>query len=103
MSWGLFGYDNSFLSSEMSLPLFLKKYQGYGTTLNAFNQNLLTAVPMIGAALGSFISAPLQKRVGRKRTFLVAYTFFCVPGSILQAFAPNIGAFVAGRVWNSTT
>jgi MFS family permease len=100
-SWGLFGYDNSFLSSEMALPLFVKKYQGHGTVFNAFNLNLLTAVPMMGAALGSFISAPLQQKIGRKWTFLTAYTFFCIPGSLLQLFAPNMAAFVSGRLWNS--
>ncbi|KIW24878.1 uncharacterized protein PV07_10565 [Cladophialophora immunda] len=101
MSWGLFGYDNSFLSSEMALQLFVKKYQGHGTTFTAVNLNVLTAVPMTGAALGSFISAPLQRKIGRKRTFLTAYMFFCIPGSLLQLFSPNMAAFVIGRIWNN--
>jgi MFS family permease len=101
MSWGLYGYDNSFVSPMLSLPHFVARYQGSGTAFTALNLNLLISVPLVGAALGSFASVPLQYRLGRKWSFLVAYVLFCIPGSVLQLCAPNMATFVCGRFWNS--
>ncbi|EXJ76588.1 uncharacterized protein A1O5_01096 [Cladophialophora psammophila CBS 110553] len=101
MSWGLYGYDNSFVSPLLSLPHFVARYQGSGTAFTAFNLNLLISVPLIGAALGSYASVPIQLRIGRKWSLVVAYSLFSIPGSILQLFAPNMAAFVIGRTWNN--
>jgi MFS family permease len=57
-------------------------------------------VPLVGAAIGTFIAPPVMERTGRKKTFLIAYFLFCTPGSFLQLFAPNIAALVCGRFWN---
>ena len=102
MSWGLYGYDNSFVSPLLSLPHFVAKYQGSDSAFTALNLNLLVSVPLIGAALGSYLSVPIQQKIGRKWALIVAYSLFSIPGSILQLFAPNMAAFVIGRSWNST-
>jgi hypothetical protein len=100
-SFGLFGYDNNFAAPLAALPLFIAKYQGPGGfPFTARNLNLVISVPLVGAALGTFVAAPLMKYIGRKKTFLVAYFLFCTPGSILQLFAPNLAALVIGRFWN---
>ncbi|QYS96915.1 MFS domain-containing protein [Trichoderma simmonsii] len=101
---GLYGYDNAFTSPLVSLPLFVNKYQGLGfdglPVFTARNLDLVITVPIVGAALGAFSAIPIQNYLGRKGGFLVAYATMCIPGSILQLFAPNLGALVVGRFWN---
>ncbi|KIX04738.1 uncharacterized protein Z518_05608 [Rhinocladiella mackenziei CBS 650.93] len=98
---GLFGYDNAFAAPLVSLPHFVQKYQGHGEAFTANNLSLIFSVPLVGSALGGLLAGlPLQRKIGRKYTCLVAYTLCCVPGSVLQLFAPNIGALVFGRTWN---
>jgi MFS family permease len=99
-SFGLFGYDNNFAAPLVALPLFIAKYQGVAIAFTARNLNLVISVPLVGAALGTFVAAPSMKYMGRKKTFLLAYFLFCTPGSILQLCAPNIAALVIGRFWN---
>jgi MFS family permease len=55
---------------------------------------------VLAAASGSFVAVPLMKRIGRKKTMILAYFLLCTPGSLLQLFAPNTGALVVGRFWN---
>jgi MFS family permease len=120
LSLGLFGYDNAFAAPLVSLPLFVEKYQGPssdGTLVftvctsvhdmynianfeHARNLDLTITVPLVGAALGAFGATFVQKRLGRKMSFLLAYGTCSIPGSILQLFAPNLGALVVGRFWN---
>lgn len=104
LSLGLFGYDNAFIGPLVSLPLFVLKYQGPGVgglpVFTASSLDLMITIPVVGAALGVFGAVPLQTRLGRKGTFLVAYLFCCIPGSFLQLFAPNLAAMTAGRFWN---
>ncbi|ETI24719.1 hypothetical protein G647_04088 [Cladophialophora carrionii CBS 160.54] len=118
LSLGLYGYDNNFVAPLLALPLFILKYQGHGpaftvsvmlwillpilslTSILARNLDLIVTVPLVGAASGSFVAVPLMKRIGRKKTMMLAYFCLCTPGSILQVFAPNIGALVVGRFWN---
>lgn len=40
----------------------------------------------------------MQKAIGRKKTLLWAQFCVCLPSALLQLFAPNIGALVAGRL-----
>ena len=68
--------------------------------IQAINLDLIITVPLVGAALGTFIAAPVMRMFGRKKAYLAAYFLFCTPGSFLQLFAPNLGALVAGRFWN---
>lgn len=100
LSVGLFGYDNTFAAPLVALPLFVAKYQGVGIAFTARNLNLIITVPLVGAALGTFVATPLLRYLGRKRAFLVAYFLLCTPGSFLQLFAPNLAALVVGRFWN---
>ncbi|OCT52710.1 hypothetical protein CLCR_09792 [Cladophialophora carrionii] len=127
LSLGLYGYDNNFVAPLLALPLFILKYQGHGpaftvsvmlwillpilslTSILARNLDLIVTVPLVGdleisddftAASGSFVAVPLMKRIGRKKTMMLAYFLLCTPGSILQVFAPNTGALVVGRFWN---
>ncbi|KIW18444.1 hypothetical protein PV08_02732 [Exophiala spinifera] len=100
LSVGLFGYDNSFAAPLVALPLFITKYQGAGIAFTARNLDLVITVPLVGAALGTFVATPLMRYLGRKKAFLVAYFLLCVPGSFLQLFAPDLGALVVGRFWN---
>jgi hypothetical protein len=52
----------------------------------------------MGAIIASFSAPPMQKAIGRKKTLLWAQFCVCVPSALLQLFAPNIGALVAGRL-----
>ncbi|CAI6088080.1 unnamed protein product [Clonostachys chloroleuca] len=108
LSMGLYGYDNNFAAPLVQLPLFIQKYQGPGLTFTlsdmlprqARNLNLLTPVPLVGAAIGTFIAPAGMRRLGRKKTMIAAYSLLCTPGSFLQLFAPNMAALVVGRFWN---
>ncbi|OQV06594.1 hypothetical protein CLAIMM_11140 [Cladophialophora immunda] len=101
---GLWGYDGALISPLISLPHFVAKYQGPGFdgayVFSARNLDLLVALPVCGGAIGAFVATPLQRRIGRKRSLLLAYAILSIPGSILQLFAPNLAAFVLGRFWN---
>lgn len=68
----MFGYDNGIIGSLVSLPDFVRKYQGSalnGDGLLAFtarNQNLLFSVPLVGSIFGAILATPLQNYCGRK-------------------------------------
>lgn len=68
----MFGYDNGIIGSLVSLPDFVRKYQGpelNADGLLAFtarNQNLLFSVPLVGSIFGAILSTPLQNYCGRK-------------------------------------
>ncbi|KAK5207887.1 hypothetical protein LTR72_007495 [Exophiala xenobiotica] len=64
LSMGLFGYDNSFAAPLVALPLFIAKYQGSGVSFTARNLDLMVPVPLVGAAMGVFIAAPVMERLG---------------------------------------
>ncbi|KAJ9617077.1 hypothetical protein H2200_000798 [Cladophialophora chaetospira] len=100
LSLGLFGYDNNFVAPLLALPLFILKYQGVRPAFTARILDLIITVPLVGAATGAFLAVPLMRRIGRKKTMIMAYFLLCTPGSILQLFAPNTGALVTGRFWN---
>lgn len=121
LSLGLFGYDNAFSSPLISLSLFIEKYQGPAPAgllvftvsrsllyrmdcakyRKARSLDLIICVPLVGAAFGAFLAIPLQKRFGRKKPLMLAYALLCLPGSMLQLFAPDLGSLVIGRFWNS--
>lgn len=66
----------------------------------ARNLNFLICIPLVGAACGALLAIFAQKHLGRKGAYLLAYGLLCIPGSILQLFAPNLGAMVVGRFGN---
>jgi sugar porter (SP) family MFS transporter len=68
--------------------------------LTANHQNLVFCLPLVGSIIGAAAAAPLTTRFGRKWPIVVAYVL-SVPGTFLQTFAPNLAAFVVGRLFNS--
>lgn len=54
----------------------------------------------MGAVLGSLLASPLNFNFGRKWPLVVAY-ILSIGGGLIQVFAPNLGAFVAGRSINA--
>jgi MFS family permease len=67
--------------------------------LTARNQNLVISVPLVGDVIGSLFAPSLTFHLGRKWPLVASYTL-SLGGSLLQVFAPNLGAFVAGRALN---
>lgn len=59
----------------------------------------MISLPLVGDVIGSLIASPLTYHFGRKWPLVVAY-IVSLGGGILQVFAPNLGAFVAGRALN---
>jgi sugar porter (SP) family MFS transporter len=55
-------------------------------------------VPLVGSIIGGLSASPLNNHFGRKLPLLGAYVF-SLGGGLLQVFAPNFGAFIAGRFW----
>lgn len=100
----MYAYDNTFVTPMAAVPSFLIKYHAKDLAVGTFSAgqlNLLVSFPLLAAAFGAFLAVPLLRRVGRKWTLITAYVVFCVPGSILQLFAPTLAAFSVGRFWNS--
>ncbi|CAD6932860.1 unnamed protein product [Tilletia controversa] len=104
MSAASFGYENSVISPLVALPSFVDRYQGVdqaqgGLVFSTKNQNLLISLPLVGTILGACLAAPLQNALGRKWALMVCYAF-SLPAVFLELFAPNLGAFIGGRLWN---
>lgn len=59
----------------------------------------MISVPLVGDVVGSLFSPFLTFHLGRKLPLVVAYVI-SLGGSLLQVFAPSLGAFVAGRAVN---
>ncbi|KAJ9132589.1 Major facilitator superfamily domain, general substrate transporter [Pleurostoma richardsiae] len=99
----LFGYDNNIIGTLAALERFVARYQGPQPNgelvFTARNQDILYSLPLVGTILGAVISTPQQNYFGRKWSLIQDYTF-SIGGVFLQLFAPNFGAFVAGRFWN---
>lgn len=64
--------------------------------LTAGNQSLVFSVPLVGSIIGALCAFPLNNFFGRKWPLLAAY-LISIGGTLVQIFAPNLGAFVAGR------
>lgn len=59
----------------------------------------MISLPLVGDVVGGLLASPLTFHFGRKWPLVVAY-IISVGGGLLQVFAPNLGAFVAGRALN---
>ncbi|MGH3253127.1 MAG: sugar porter family MFS transporter [Trebonia sp.] len=87
----LFGYDTGVVSGAL---LFLKDDFG---GLSSFEQELVTSLLLVGAAVGALFAGRIADRVGRRLTVLGTALIFVV-GVLLAAFAPAFGVLLAARV-----
>lgn len=86
------------------MPEFVQKYQGLNRvtrdySFTASHQSMIFSIPLIGTIGGALTSPFLQNRLGRKWSLCAAY-LFSIPSTQLQLWAPNLGAFIFGRVMN---
>lgn len=87
----LFGYDTGVVSGAL---LFLKNDFG---GLSSFEQELVTSLLLVGAAVGALFAGRIADRIGRRPTVLGTALIFVV-GVLLAAFSPTFPALLAARV-----
>jgi len=87
----LFGYDTGVVSGAL---LFLKDDFG---GLSSFDQELVTSLLLVGAAVGALFAGRIADRIGRRLTVLGTAVIFVV-GVLLAAFAPAFPVLLAARV-----
>src|ERR1700735_5109267 len=76
----LFGYDTGVVSGAL---LFLKNSFG---GLSSFQQELVTSLLLVGAAVGAAFAGRIADRIGRKPTVLITALIFVV-GVALASFS----------------
>lgn len=104
LSGATYGLENSLMSPLAAMPEFVKKYQGINPqtgdyTFTAPHQSMIFSIPLIGTIFGALFSPWIQNRLGRKWSLCAAY-MFSLPSTQLQLWAPNLPAFIIGRVMN---
>ncbi|PWY98806.1 general substrate transporter [Testicularia cyperi] len=104
LSGATYGLENSLMSPLAAMPAFVKKYQGFnqGTgdyTFTASHQSMIFSIPLIGTIFGALLSSYMQDKLGRKWSLCISY-LFSIPSTQLQLWAPNLAAFILGRVMN---
>ncbi|MFS0688835.1 Bcr/CflA family multidrug efflux MFS transporter [Sporosarcina sp. 179-K 8C2 HS] len=82
------------LTIDMYLPSFPTIVNAFGTTPSLV-QVSLTAT-LVGIGLGQLVLGPMSDVHGRKKPLVVALIVY-LAASVLCAFAPNIGLFIAAR------
>jgi sugar porter (SP) family MFS transporter len=87
----LFGYDTGVVSGAL---LFLKNSFG---GLSSFQEELVTSLLLVGAAVGAAFAGRIADRIGRRLTVLITALIFVV-GVGLAAFSPSFPALLAARV-----
>ncbi|CZR64533.1 probable MFS sugar transporter [Phialocephala subalpina] len=99
----LFGYDQGIMSGLLVNEVFIRKFYhdhgGADGTTVAVNPSLIgitVACLQLSAAIGSLLAGYLGDVMGRKRCVRVG-GFLYLTMAFLQAFAPNLGCFIAGR------
>jgi sugar porter (SP) family MFS transporter len=87
----LFGYDTGVVSGAL---LFLKdSFHG----ITSFQEELVTSLLLVGAALGAIGAARVADRIGRRPTILITAVVFVV-GVLLAAFSPTFVVLLVARV-----
>jgi len=87
----LFGYDTGVVSGAL---LFLKDSFPH---ITAFQEELVTSLLLVGAAIGAIGAARLADRIGRRPTILITAVVFVI-GVLLAAFTPAYGVLLVARV-----
>jgi sugar porter (SP) family MFS transporter len=87
----LFGYDTGVVSGAL---LFLKNDFG---GLSSFEQELVTSLLLVGAAVGALFAGRIADRVGRRLTVLGTALIFIV-GVLLAAFTPTFPVLLVARI-----
>jgi sugar porter (SP) family MFS transporter len=87
----LFGYDTGVVSGAL---LFLKDDFG---GLSSFQQELVTSLLLVGAAIGALGAGRISDRIGRRSTVLITAVIFVV-GVALAAFCPDFYTLLAARI-----
>jgi sugar porter (SP) family MFS transporter len=87
----LFGYDTGVVSGAL---LFLKNDFG---GLSSFQQELVTSLLLVGAAVGALFAGRIADRVGRRLTVLGTALIFIV-GVLLAAFTPTFPVLLVARI-----
>lgn len=87
---GLYGYSLSFLSGALVTMRF------GGQLLSSWDQSVITAVLLLGSAIGSFLGGHLADRFGR-HAMIGAGAVSAVVGALVCALVTNILGFSLGR------
>ena len=85
----LFGYDTGIVAGAV---LYIKDEMQATTTQKEF----IVSLTQFGAAIACLAAGPLQDKIGRKPTIMIADFLFTV-GAIIMALAPSIAILMVGR------
>lgn len=86
----LFGYDTGVVSGAL---LFIKKDFG---GLSSFQQELVTSLLLVGAAVGALGAGRVADAIGRRKAIVITASIFVV-GVLLAAFAPAYWLLIVAR------
>ncbi|XP_021823177.1 sugar transport protein 13-like [Prunus avium] len=106
----MFGYEVAISGGVTAMPGFLKKFypdvyastQKQNTNSNYCKYNnqslqLFTSMLYLAALVASFFASYTTKRLGRKKTMLIAGVFFIV-GTVLNAAFNHLSVVILGRI-----
>ena len=82
------------LTIDMYLPSFPTIVGAFGTTATLVQVSLTAS--LLGIGLGQLVLGPMSDVHGRKKPLLIALVVYFI-ASVLCAFSPNIGVFIAAR------
>ena len=86
----LFGYDTGVISGAI---LFIKEEFNLSSSM----QEIVVSAVLVGAIVGATVAGTLADRFGRRKVIVAAAAIFGV-GALGTAFAPSVGALIAGRI-----
>ncbi|KAF2017943.1 putative MFS sugar transporter [Aaosphaeria arxii CBS 175.79] len=89
----LFGSDTGTIGPVTKMTTFVETFGEFSATIHG----LIISSILIPAALTSLISGNVADIYGRLRTIMFGEVVFGI-GAAIEASAPNIGAFVCGRI-----
>lgn len=102
----LFGYDQGVMSGLLTLPSFLSVFPELDVAnpppgVSASHTSTIQGTTVSSYNLGCFVGAVstiwLGNKLGRKRAIMLAAVIMTI-GATLEAAAPSLGLFIAGRV-----